>query len=188
MITSSTQVPVNVAFTPKPVLTFANSTCKADDSTKSAIAGQTLAKGGTIIIGGTQLALDQAGTNVIIGTSTQKLLSTSVTAVQKHIVTFDGSTYTADSASSFIINSQTLTKGGVITVQGTPISYAVAGTDVVVGTSTEAVGLGGYIMSGLGAEPSSAAPVQCTGNAARQFPTSWFWCLTLGILTVYLVG
>ena len=59
--------------------------------------------------------------------------------MQEPIVTFAKSIYTADSASNFIIDNHTLTKGGVITVQRTPISYAVAGTDVVVGTSTEAV-------------------------------------------------
>lgn len=63
VIGSTTQPPINVAFTPKPILTFAGSTYTADDSTKFSVAGQTLAKGGTIIVGGTQLALDQAGTN-----------------------------------------------------------------------------------------------------------------------------
>ena len=39
----------------------------------------------------------------------------------------------------FITDGQTLSRGGVIRVSGTPILYAAAGTDAVIGTSTEAV-------------------------------------------------
>ena len=39
----------------------------------------------------------------------------------------------------FITDGQTLSRGGVIRVSGTPISYAAAGTDVVIGRGTEAV-------------------------------------------------
>lgn len=187
VVGSSTQSLLNAAVTPKPVLTFGGSTYIAGDSTDFAIDGQTLTKGGTIKVGGTQMSLDQAGTNVVIGTSTQTLGTTSA-VVQELVISFGGSIYSADSSSNFIIGSQTLTEGGVITVQGTPISYAAAGTDVVVGTSTEAVGLGGYIMSGLGAGPSTSAPVQFTGRAARKSAAPWTVCLISGILTVYLRG
>lgn len=183
VVRGSTQTLVNVAVTPKPVLTFAGSTYIADDSSDFAIAGQSLTKGGTINVGGTQMSLDQGGKDVVIGTSTQKLSVTSITAVQEAVITFEESTYTANSLSNFVIDNQTLTKGGIITVQGTPISYAAASTDVAVGTSTEAVGIGGYIMSRLGAGPSSStAPVQFTGKAARENPAPWTLCLILGLL------
>lgn len=180
VIGSSTQSLIGAAVTPKPVLTFEGSTYTVGESTDFAISGQTLTKGGTINVGGTQMSLDQGGTKVVIGTSTQTLGTTSITAAQEPVVTFDGLTYTADSSSNFIIDSQTLTKGGVITVQGTPVSYAAAGTDIVVGTSTEGVGLGGYIMSGLGAGSSTSLPVQFTGEAARKRVAAWSLVLILG--------
>ena len=50
----------------------------------------------------------------------------------------------------FIICGQTLRKDRAITVSGTPVAFAAGGMDVVVGSSTEAVGVGGWIMSGFG--------------------------------------
>ena len=104
-----------------------------------------------------------------IGTSTQALPFATITPVPTPtpIITFDGSTYYANDASSseFVIDGQTLTKGGVVTKHGTRISYAVGGTDVVVGTSTEGVGLGGLIMGGFGGGgggPNINGPVQFT--------------------------
>lgn len=109
------------------------------------------------------------------------------------MITFDGTTYSADASSDIVIDGQTLTKGGVITVNGTPISYAAAGTDVVVGTSTEAVrGLGGYIMSGFGGSGSGPSttgvqPAQFTGRAVRRVGVSWdSWGFVLGAMVVYL--
>ncbi len=169
----------------EPLLTFDGSTYIADSSSNFVIDGQTLVKGGVITVDGTRLSYDQAGTDVAIGTSTQKLSTTSIAAAQEPAITFDGSTYYADPSSDFVIDGQTLTKGGVITVDGTPISYAAAGTDVVVGTSTEAVGLGGYIMSGFGSGPSSSAvPVLFTGKAARKVQASSSICLILGVLSM----
>lgn len=91
---------------------------------------------------------------MVIGTSTEALShATTTLAAAVPAITYDGNTYTADGASkNFIIDGQTLSLGGVITVSGTPISYAAAGTDVVVSGSTEAVGMGGggLFMSGFG--------------------------------------
>ena len=88
----------------------------------------------------------------------------------------DGNTYTADGAPRhFIIGGQTLSPGGVITVSSTLISYAAAGTDVVVGGSTEAVGIGGLIMSELGGGDSDAARTgvaRITGGAVEEMEWS----------------
>lgn len=40
-----------------------------------------------------------------------------------------------DVSKGFIMDGQTLSRGGVIRVSGTPISYAAAGTKVVIGRS-----------------------------------------------------
>ena len=167
----------------EPVLTFDGSTYTANPSSNFVIDGQTLTKGGAITIHGTPLFYDQAGTDVVIGTSTQLLRTTNVAAASDPTITFDGTTYYADASSDFIIDGQTLTRGGVTTINGTPISYAAAGTDVVVGTSTEAVGgLGGYIMSGFGgggSGPSATGvqPAQFTGRAGSRVKVSWGFVL-----------
>lgn len=174
---------------PEPILTFDGSTYTADYSSNFVIGSQTLVKGGKITIDGTQLSYDEAGTDAVIGTSTQMLRTTIVTAVPDPAITFDGSVYTADYSSNFVVAGQTLTKGGIITVQSTPISYAADGKDVVVGSSTEAVGLGGYIMSGFGGGPSATAsvPVQLfAGSAARTYSAPWGFRFLVGAFVVYL--
>lgn len=188
VVGSITQSLVNATVTQKPFLTFAGTTYTAGDSTDFAIAGQTLTKGGVIKVGETQSSLAQTGTDVVDGTNIQEIGTTSITVSQGPTVGFGGSTYTADPSSNFIIGSQALTKGGIITVQAASVSYAAACTDVVVGTGTEAAGLGGYIMSGLGPGPSSAAPVQFTWKAARNCLDLWTFCSVFGVLLVYLAG
>ena len=175
----------------EPILTFDGSTYTADPSSDFVIDGQTLTRGGAITMNGTPLFYDQAGTDVIIGTSTQLLRTTNVATALDPTITFDGSTYYADASSDFVIDDQALTKGGVITMNGTPISYAAAGTDVVVGTSTEAVeGLGGYIMSGFGGGGSGPSgidvqPAQFTGRTGRMVEVSWgSWGFVLGAMVV----
>ena len=155
----------------RPVLTFDGSTFTADAASDFTINGQILTPGGNIDVSGTPISYPSAGTAVVIGTSTELFSFATVTGADIPTITFDGSTYTADASSDFVIDGQTLAPGGVITVNGTPISYAAAGTDVVIGKSTEAVGVGNFIMSGLGNgpdEPANTGVVQFTGNALSQ--------------------
>lgn len=148
------------------VITFDGSTYTADASSDFIINGQTLAPGGMITVSGTPISYNSAGSAVVIGSSTESFSYAKITS-SPAVITFDGSTYTADTLSDFIINGQTLAPGGVITVSGTPISYASGGTDVVIGTSTEAVGIGGLIMSGFsgGGGPAKTDAVEFTGGA-----------------------
>lgn len=178
----------------EPLLTFDGSTFTADAYSDFVIDGQTLSKGAIITVDGTRLSYNQQGSAIVIGTSTQTLSFATITPAPTPtpIITFDGSTYYADDASSseFVIDGQTLTKGGVVTVHGTPISYAVGGTDVVVGTSTEGVGLGGLIMDGFGGGGglNSNGPVQFTGKAARDMRRTWgCWVLLWGSAGLCLV-
>ena len=64
----------------------------------------------------------------------------------------------------------------------------VSGSDVVIGTSTEAVGLGGYIMSGFGSGSSTTLPVIFTGKAARKISAAeLFNLIYVGMaLTLYV--
>ena len=193
VIGTSTQSLSHVTITAaaKPILTFDGSTYTENPSSDFVIDGQTLTRGGAINMNGTPLFYDQAGTDVVIGTSTQLLRTTNVATALDTTTTVDGSTYYADASSDFVIDGQTLTRGGVITINGTPISYAAAGTDVVVGTSTEAVGgLGGYIMSGFGGGGSGPSgtgvqPAQFTGRTGRMVEVSWgLWGFVLGAMVV----
>lgn len=130
----------------EPVITFAGSTY-TEQSSAFLIDGQTLSQGSAITISGTPISLVSGDSVAVVGSSTQSLLIVPL----ESLITCAGQTYTASgSSSAFIIAGQTLTPGGVVTVSGTPISFAAVGTDVVVGSSTEGVQLGGYIMSAFG--------------------------------------
>ena len=158
-----------------PVLTFDSSTYTADASSRFTINGQTLTPGGHITVSGTPLSYLALGTAIVVGTSTSTLHYATVTPFVAATMTFNGSTYTADASSDFIIAGQTLTPGGIITVSGTPISYAAAGTNVVIGSSTEAIGFRGLFMSGFGSGAGGGAGktsgVEFTGGAV-----SWRVC------------
>lgn len=142
VIGTSTQLLTTPApTTNSAILTFAGSTYTANTASQFVIAGQTLTPGGTITASGTPISLPP-GTNVaVIGTSTQTLATASVplTAEEVPVMTWGGSTYTADASSDFLIASQTLTPGGIITVLGTPIRLPQGAGDVVIGTSTQSL-------------------------------------------------
>ena len=127
------------SITPAPaMLSFDGSSYTADASSDFIIAGQTLTPGGVITVSGTRISLPSGGAIAIIGSSTQSLANAAI-VTPAPVLTFDGSTYTADASSDFIIAGQTLTPGGIITISGTPISYDGSGNDVVIGTSTESL-------------------------------------------------
>ena len=150
------------------IFTFDGSTYTADSSSQIIIDGQTLMRDNIITLSGTPISYAAAGSGVIIGTSTQLFSYAEVTPTAKMIM-FDEETYTADASSAFIIDGHTLAPGHVITISGTPISYASGGTDVVVGTSTEAVSIGGLIMSGFGGSgPANTGVITFTGGTMEK--------------------
>ena len=98
-------------------------------------AGATLTPGGPAVTSdGTYYSLAPSG-NLIAGT----VSSSGAPAEAPAVLTFGGSTYTANAASQFIVAGQTLTPGAAITVSGTPISLASGGNVAVVGTSTQSL-------------------------------------------------
>ena len=141
--------------TPK-ILTFAGQTYTADSNDGAfTIAGQTITPGGAITVSGTRISLSPSTTAdayAVIGSSTIPL---EPATAGLDLLTFGGKVYTANSFTDFVIGGQTLTPGGIITVDGTPISLAPTATDAVVGTST--VGIGGYIMNGFNGAGSSGS-------------------------------
>lgn len=138
VIGTSTELLTTPAPTSNPdILTFAGFTYTANSASHFFIAGQTLAPGGTITASGTTISLPTGTDIAVIGTSTQTLATASPSTEEAPVLTWDGVTYTADASSDFIIASETLTPGGIITVLGTPISLAPGAADAVIGTSTQ---------------------------------------------------
>ena len=191
VIGSSTQLLSPINSHDIPIITFGGSPYMANADGDFVIASETLTAGDNIIVSHTPISYGTAsggGEIAIIGSSTQYLTQ----PVKSGFIVYAGSTFTEDTAGDFIIASQTLMPGGVITVSGTPISYAFDKTDVVFGTSTEAVetGLGGYIISafgnGLGAPNSTAGATGAafTGRGSKSSEERSMWVLWMGMLIV----
>ena len=150
VVGDKTQFLATASPSPAPaLLTFAGSTYTANAASQFVIASQTLTPGGTITASGTPIALPQPTNDIpatipiaVIGSSTQTLataLTPPLSVKDAPVLTYAGSTYTADASHGFFIASQTLRPGGIITVLGTPISLASGAADAVavVGTSTQ---------------------------------------------------
>ena len=163
------------------------------NSESALVAGTiTLTPGGpAVTISNTPVSLASSAGFLVVadGTSTMDLNPSTITPVTVQDFTFGGQTYTADSASDFVIGSQTLTRGAsAITVSGTLMSLAPAGTDVVIGTSTQ--GVGGLIMSGFaGGNPANYTVNPFRGAAARNLDDmKRLMLLIMGSVTVGLLG
>ena len=169
---STTRLDQDDVSTVVPVLALDGATFTATSSAAFIIAGQTLTPGGSITISGTPVIYPTTGNAVVVGTSTQSFSSAIIVAPFSSVFTFAGKTYTADNSMEFEIGGQTLTRGGAITISGTPISYASGGENIVVGTSTEP--LGSIIASGFGnglATAGSGSTVTVSTSGARR--VSW---------------
>ena len=188
VIAGQTQSLSPAALAVTPVIKFGGSTYTEDAASAFAVAGQILTHGGVITVSSTLISLAAGASFAVIAGSTQSLaLAPGPTALAKF--TFNGSTYAAGIGSDFIVGSQTLTEGGVVTVAGTPISYASNGGDVIVGTSTEAVNIGGLIMSGFGnGGATTTGPIQFTGGAMRCEDELPWWLIWASLGGLMLLG
>ena len=158
----------------------------------------TFTPGAPIVLDGTTLtpsgpALTVSGTLISLGASSKYLVigtSSIPFSAEIEIVTIGTRIVTANSASEFILNGQTLIPGGSgIIVDGTTVSLALGTTEVVVAGRTESTGhrLGGLIWSGIGG--SISVPVQTgtggtsiggfTGDTSKGKQVSW-WGLVCG--------
>ena len=99
-------------------------------------------------------------------------------------VTVIGSwTYTANSASQFVIQGQTLTQGGMITAAGETVCLASAGSSVILmsGTMKET-----EIISEVSFIPSSKITTHSSGAELGRFADVWAFgvCLSAGLVAV----
>ncbi|MCJ1405856.1 hypothetical protein MMC11_009086, partial [Xylographa trunciseda] len=129
-----------------PAITIGTSVITENSASEFVIGSQTLTPGGQITASGKVVSMGSGA--VVIDGSTISLWPTTNVIALPPAITVGASTITENSASDFVIGSQTLTPGGQITVSGEVISLNPSATDVVFGgTSTQ--GLGALIMSGF---------------------------------------
>ena len=116
--------------------------------------GTTLIPGGApITISGTPISLASSANYIYIGTSSMPLISLEYLTIGTQI-------FTAPQGSPFVLSGQTLIPGGAgITIGGTVVSLESVATQVVVGGSTESVGVGGLIWSGIGGSLGASSTI-----------------------------
>jgi hypothetical protein len=118
-----------------PPLTIGNGvfTALPGSGTAYRIGTEILTPGGIITIADTTISLSPGATALVINgvTTTLNPLGPITNAP---ILTIGPETYTAVSGTTFVIDGQTLTPGGVITVDGTTISLAPGATELIVET------------------------------------------------------
>ena len=78
------------------------------------------------------------------------------------VFTIGSEPVTAISEYQYVFQGQILTPGGVIIASGTPVSLAPSATEIIVGSSTQA--LGGLIIGGFGDGSSTSAGVGTVGG------------------------
>ena len=126
---------------PQPgILSFGSTSYTADASSHFIIAGHTLSPGApAVTVSGTTISLAADATAAVIGASTVPILyhPATSTPTATPVITFAGSTYTADASSAFVIGSQTLRPGASLDVHGTQISYPMGAANVLIGGTTQ---------------------------------------------------
>lgn len=95
-------------------------------------------------------------------------------------ITIGSDIITANSETQYRIGSQTLTPGGVVSVGGTRVSLGTGESDVVVGSSTEA--LAPYITKGFGSGVNGTGVQVFTGGAEERLGRRAMWLVwTVGL-------
>ena len=116
-----------------PPIVIAGSTIGPNAQSQYIVGSQTLKPG--------EPAITEAGHTISLAPSASALVvdSSTTNLIPAPVVTIAGSAVTANSASQFEVNGQTLSPGGVITVAGQQISLAPSGNAIVYGDSTQAI-------------------------------------------------
>lgn len=98
-------------------------------------------------------------------------------------LTISGQTVTVNSLGQYSIENQTLTPGGVITVSGSKISLALNASDLIIGTSTEA--LGPSVTASLGSGSNGTEVQKFTGYALGA--RDGLWSSSMMLLVSFLL-
>ncbi|KAL8635462.1 MAG: hypothetical protein Q9228_007047 [Teloschistes exilis] len=101
------------------------------------IGTQTITPGASaVLVSGTPVSVAAAGTALAVGSTTGSM----PTPLEKDNVVLDGFTFTRDQNSNLVIGGQTITPGAPeVLLSGTPVSLAMAGTALAVGSVTSSI-------------------------------------------------
>ena len=137
---------------PGMILTLGGQTYTANSAGAFVVGSQTLTAGGpAVTVDGTNDSLQATPPAAVIDGSTQ-LLGTAGPTRAPAVITFDGSTFTADQRGDFVLSGRTLIPGGPpVTIGTNVVSLAPGGSVVVVDGTTLTV-------AGTGATSSAQTP------------------------------
>ncbi|MCJ1465894.1 hypothetical protein MMC07_004513 [Pseudocyphellaria aurata] len=123
---------------PLPPLTIDGTTIFPNSASEYVIGSQTLIPGASgIRISGTPISLAPSASKIVVGSITAALIGNA-----NHLppLTIDGTTILPNSASEYVVGSQTIIPGApAVTISGTPISLAPSASKIVVGSITAAL-------------------------------------------------
>ncbi|KAK3707856.1 hypothetical protein LTR37_011858 [Vermiconidia calcicola] len=120
-----------------PVLTFGGTTFAPAEGTKYDINGQQLTPGGIITVDGTIISLGSDASSVVVSGETQIIAQPMITPAPT--LTIGGNMFSPVGGTTYDINGQRLTPGGIITVDGTTISLGADASSVVVNGETQMI-------------------------------------------------
>lgn len=157
--------------TPARVITIGSQSITANSVSQFVVQGQTLAAGGApITVAGSTFSLASLGSALVIkGVKIALPALSGASPSPSPIITIANQFFTANSASQFVVQNQTLAAGGTpITVAGTTFSLDPSGTALIVNGVTSA-------LPSLFEVTQSSAPIitigtqAVTANPASQF-------------------
>lgn len=121
---------------------------------------------------------------IFVVDSSTSTIFTATTEAQP--ITIGAQILSANTQNQYIIDSQTLTAGGAITVSRTTVSLATSATQVGFGTSTQ--GLGGYIVSGLGGGPSAHSTGAVASGGSGERCKTWAKSGMLAVIMMLMMA
>ncbi|KAK4995182.1 hypothetical protein LTR60_007936, partial [Cryomyces antarcticus] len=164
-----------------PILTVRGRTYTANAGFSYVIGGQTLTPGGMITVSGTTISLAPSAANIVVNGVTQTLASPA-TVTAPPVLTIGGTTYTANTDTTYTIAGQTLTPGGVVTVSGTVISLTPSATAIVLNGVTSALFPAGVVTTSAPLLTVGASTY--TANAGTSFTIGGQTLTPGGVITV----
>jgi hypothetical protein len=209
VVNGATSTLANSAAAPSaaaPVLTIGNSVFRPlpGSGTSYLVGSSILTPGGIITVAGSTISLAAGATALVINGQTSSLTTGAQPVITNApLLTVGSNTFTATSGTTYIIDGQTLTPGGTITVDGTTISLAPGATQLVYGssgsstttalfpaTTTKTQGTSGTASASAGASGinGQAAPTsQRTGSASHPRTDVWVLSFIIATLVVGLL-
>lgn len=170
-VTSILSAPVETAPSPAPVIRIGNQPIAANSASQFVVQGQTLAAGAApIVVSGTTYSLAPAGSALVMNGRRSTLSALFEAAPSPApVITIGNQPITANSASQFVVQGQTLAAAGAaIVVAGTTFSLAAAGSALVINGVTSAL----LTSVGVAATPTPVIIIggqPVTENSASQF-------------------